>query len=415
MYGRMNYQWLNEQAALGDLTFVVQRHAVGMTSMGNANTQNLRMFTRGSTWWGSGDTLPSQTLSLQNRIGFGYAASGLEWSRLGTRLRLHSIRMIETLDTEETFSQLQLSASKRVSFDGVVAVVGHHSWVSLEPTRSWLGISEAKLAVDRFWHLASMTSETLLSLQSIQNHPMQSETQHAIRHVPVVTQSTEFRTDWARLFGGWTHGIQVAAGLIGQYRHTNFASTLDPLAPNGSKSLRGFVKTMTSLRRNRHLGALSVRQIGTALNDDIPRHFTELSLLLQGPLLRLEGRYVHRRQTYIGGRLNLGPNLVLTGALMHQTQPVNLNLLWVNRTDQSAPTFHHGIKWMGQNWGASGDVWHLARDVDPSAAAVSVHLHPQCECLKLMSSVQYQQADHAFLTMLNLQVDIAPGASTSKH
>ena len=127
---------------------------------------------------------------------------------------------------------------------------------------------------------------------------------------------------------------------------------------------------MTSLRRNDILDA-GVRQIGTALNDDIPRHFTELSLLLQGPLLRLEGRYVHRRQTYIGGRLN-GPNLVLTGALMHQTQPGELEPLWVNRTAK-APTFHHGIKWMGQNWGASGDVWHLARDVDPSAAAVSVH------------------------------------------
>ena len=146
-------------------------------------------------------------------------------------------------------------------------------------------------------------------------------------------------------FRGWTHGLHVGAGALGQYRRGSYFGPLDPLAGFGRSSIRGYVELGTELSKTRRLTRITVRQFGTQMTPQLPSQFTEIALLMRHHGFRIESRYAHRRQAFASGRINLLPTLVLHSAFLHQEKPVAPNRLWVPTHNRSRPTLRHGFEW----------------------------------------------------------------------
>ena len=146
----IDYQWSNRRAQLGT------QCSGTATSRGSIRGRECMLkahaYSRGSSWWGQGNTLPSQSRSLQNRIGFGYTTSGIRWSRKGTAIHGGTTRVIETLDDRQTFSQLHLAGSQHYDGVWIAGTLSHDSWLGLEPDQSWLGQSQAAVSVSQAWH-----------------------------------------------------------------------------------------------------------------------------------------------------------------------------------------------------------------------------------------------------------------------
>ena len=405
-FGRGHFQWLNDRHQIGNTTVVAQHNALALLGNGNGRFGALDLYTRGEAWWGHADALPAQTRTLKNRIGYGISRYGILWSRRQSGLTLDAVRVRTSLDRGQAFSLIGVGGKHTLNFSGLSTTLGHDTQLTIEPTQNWLGHTHVDIAYQDAWYLARMNAETRLSVQSLAGPQIRKTSSSTNQHVPIIFQSITTESDWVRPGADWSQELRLSLAIKGHHRHMNALSTLDPLTGFAQNNVRGVAEFGMGLLREDDVGRVSIRQYATALSPGLPKTFTEFRGILSFSKGYLEGSYIDKRQSLVAGQITIVPEMVIHASFVQQNAPVLLNRLWASGTSDARPTIQNGITWQTREHRLNTSLWFVDKTTRFAAASLSWSMTPTCECLRVISDLQYDQRNQSLLAALQLTFDL---------